>query len=76
MAKGQMREVESKQMPPDSGVQSFPTFVVLGDDGQEIRRVEGRRDDPKALLRELGLRMKARQTLRRRRPRTTRRRIR
>jgi hypothetical protein len=77
MARGQMREVESKAMPPTANVDSFPTFVKLDDEGQEIQRVVGRQLKPSTLMKELGLRPKSRSTRRRRgRPGTTRRKIR
>ena len=77
MAKGEgLKEVESKQMPPGTGIQSFPTFVVKDEDGNEVKRIEGRQENPKVLMRELGLKKGvSRRTRRRRGPRTTRRRI-
>lgn len=49
------------------GVSSFPTFVVM-QNGREVKRVEGAREDPVALLKELGfpLRRRPRRTTRRR----------
>lgn len=81
MAMGRMREVESKQAPQEVNVQSFPTFIVEDENGLEIRRVEGRQSNPRALMRELGMKSKkqGKKTLRKRRtsrPRTTRRNIR
>lgn len=77
MAIGRLREVESKQISPGTNVQSFPTFIVEDEDGLEVRRVEGRQENPKALMAQLGLRKKkTRHTLRRNRARTTRRKIR
>ena len=75
--KGGMKEVESKQVLPDAGVQSFPTFVVKDDEGVEVKRIEGRQMDAGALMRELGLKKKggSRRTRRRRGTRSTRRRI-
>lgn len=81
MAKGKvsMKEVESKQMPPGTGVQSFPTFVVKDEEGNEVKRIEGRQTDAGVLMRELGVKKGGRRkkTLRRyrSRARTTRRRI-
>ena len=60
-AKGQLRKVadvsekESKEVSPDDGVSSFPTIVVLKGDS-EVKRVEGARENPKELIKELGLR--------------------
>ena len=50
-----IEEKESKEVSPNDGVSSFPTFTVrMGN--KEIRRVEGAREDPAQLLRELRLR--------------------
>jgi hypothetical protein len=77
MSRGKLREIESKAIPPNANVNSFPTFVILDRDDQEIRRVVGRQSDPMALMRELGLPKKKKGTTRRRsNTRTTRRRIR
>jgi hypothetical protein len=60
-AKGSIRKVadvyekESKEVSPDDGVSSFPTIVVLKGDS-EVKRIEGARENPKALIKELGLR--------------------
>lgn len=51
---GVFKEVESKEVGPQDGVSSFPTFVVLVK-GREVRRIEGARSDSKALAKELGL---------------------
>lgn len=71
-AKGQLRKVaaveetESKEVSPDDGVSSFPTFIVrMGN--KEVKRVEGARENPKQLIKELGLRASRRRgSLRRR----------
>lgn len=79
MAVGRMREVESKQVPQEANVQSFPTFIVEDENGLEVKRIEGRQANPKALMRDLGMKSK-KKTLRTRRAsrraRTTRRNIR
>ncbi len=50
-----IEEKESAEVSPDDGVSSFPTFVVrVGD--KEVKRVEGARENPTALVKELGLR--------------------
>lgn len=70
-AKGSLRkmaevaEKESREVSPMDGVSSFPTFVVV-QNGREVKRVEGARENPAALLRELGLRSRPRRTARRR----------
>ena len=79
-AKGSLRKVavveekESAEVSPDDGVSSFPTFVVrMGN--KEVKRVEGARENPKQLLRELGIRRRSsrgRRTHRRRRQLTKR----
>ena len=56
-------EKESREISPMDGVSSFPTFVVM-QNGREVKRVEGARENPAALLKELGIRL-------RRRPRRT-----
>jgi glutaredoxin len=61
-----VEEKESKEVSPDDGVSSFPTFTVrMGN--KEIKRIEGARENPRALLRELGLRRPHRNATRRRR---------
>jgi predicted thioesterase len=71
------KEVEAQQVPPGKDVVSFPTFVVEDENGLEIRRVEGRQSDAKALVKQLGVKSKKSSTRRRRvRARTTRRKIR
>jgi thiol-disulfide isomerase/thioredoxin len=60
-AKGKLRKVadveekESREVSPDDGVSSFPTFVVLKGNS-EVKRVEGARENPAGLIKELGLR--------------------
>lgn len=60
-AKGQLRKVadveekESAEVSPNDGVSSFPTIVVMKGDS-EVKRVEGARESPKQLMKELGLR--------------------
>lgn len=78
MAKGQLKEVESKQVPPGADVSSFPTFVILDENGQEVERVEGRRTDASGLMSELKLKKKSggKRKTRRLRAGTTRRKIR
>ena len=49
-----LEEKESKDVSPTDGVSSFPTFVVKVND-KEIKRIEGARENPKELLKELGL---------------------
>lgn len=50
-----VEERESREVTPDDGVSSFPTFTVrLGD--KEIKRIEGARPNPRELFKELGLR--------------------
>lgn len=50
-----IEEIESKEVSPNDGVSSFPTFTVrLGD--KEIKRLEGARENPGQLFSELGLR--------------------
>lgn len=78
MAKGRggMKEVESKQMMPGTNVQSFPTFVVEDEEGNEVKRIEGRQQNAAVLMRELGIKKGgSRRTRRRRGTRSTRRRI-
>lgn len=84
MAVGRLREMESKQIPPNKDVKSFPTFVIEDEDGVEVHRVVGSQSDPEALMTELKLkkketkgkgRRKTRKS-RRSRARTTRRHIR
>lgn len=79
-AKGKLRKVadieekESKEVSPTDGVSSFPTFVVLMN-GKEVKRIEGARENPIALVQELGLRRSrtlGRRTHRRRRSLTKR----
>lgn len=66
MGMATVEEIESKEVSPDDGVSSFPTFTVrMGD--KEIKRIEGARENPKALLKELGLRRARRNATRRRR---------
>jgi hypothetical protein len=55
---GNVKEVESKQVPMGKNVQSFPTFVVEDEDGLEVKRVEGRQTSPLALLADLGVKKK------------------
>lgn len=58
-----IEERESAEVSPSDGVSSFPTFTVrMGD--REIKRIEGARENPKELLKELGLRRRG--SLRRR----------
>ncbi len=66
-AKGALRksaeveEKESAEVSPDDGVSSFPTFIVrVGN--KEVKRVEGARENPKALVKELGLRASRRRS--------------
>jgi hypothetical protein len=78
---GKTKEVESKQVPPEKNVQSFPTFIVEDENGVEIKRVEGRRTLPAELLHDLGMQKKKKTKSRKggrrhSRARTTRRRIR
>ena len=60
-AKGQLRKVavveekESREVSPDDGVSSFPTIVVRKGPS-EVKRVEGARENPVQLIKELGLR--------------------
>jgi glutaredoxin len=60
-AKGQLRKVavveekESREVSPDDGVSSFPTIVVLKGT-TEVKRVEGARENPAQIIKELGLR--------------------
>jgi hypothetical protein len=60
-AKGELRKVadveekESRDVSPMDGVSSFPTIVVRKGDS-EVKRVEGARESPKQLIKELGLR--------------------
>ena len=60
-AKGQLRKVadveekESREVSPEDGVSSFPTFVVRKGD-TEVKRVEGAQESPVKLIRVLGLR--------------------
>lgn len=79
MTKARTREVESAQVPPGVGVDSFPTFIVEDGNGSEVKRIVGRQMDPRALMAELGLPRKSKRSTRRGKrslPRTTRRRIR
>jgi thiol-disulfide isomerase/thioredoxin len=72
-----VEEKESAEVSPDDGVSSFPTIVVLKNE-EEVKRIEGARENPKALLKELGLRAsrrsrtRGRRTYRRRRQLTKR----
>lgn len=50
-----VEEKESREVSPDDGVSSFPTFVVRKE-GKEVKRVEGAQEDPVKLIRVLGLR--------------------
>ena len=60
-AKGQLRKVadvsekESAEVSPDDGVSSFPTIVMRKGES-EVKRVEGARESPKQIIKELGLR--------------------
>ena len=60
-AKGSIRKVadvyekESAEVSPNDGVSSFPTIVVMKGN-TEVKRVEGARENPKELVKELGLR--------------------
>ena len=60
-AKGTLRKIadveekESAEVSPNDGVSSFPTIIVMKGDS-EVKRVEGARENPKALIKELGLR--------------------
>lgn len=69
LAKGQMRfkEVESKRTPADAQVTSFPTMKIETEEGQEQKRIEGRRESGKQILAELGISARRRRghTLRR-----------
>ena len=47
-----VEEKESAEVTPSDGVSSFPTFVVF-ENGKEVKRVEGERDNASKLLREL-----------------------
>jgi hypothetical protein len=81
MAKGRMREVEMKQIPPGVEIHSFPTFVVEDETGMVVKKIVGSRKDPAELMRELGLRRKTQsktrsKTRRFSRPGATRRKIR
>ena len=61
-----VEERESREVTPDDGVSSFPTFTVrMGN--KEIRRVEGARENPAQLFRELGIRSSRRSRTRGRR---------
>ena len=78
---GQTKEIESKQVPMGKNVTSFPTIVIEDENGLEVRRIEGRQTDAKALLSEIKGKKKggrkARKTRKTRRSRrTTRRKIR
>ncbi len=74
---GHTKEVEARQVPPGKNVNSFPTFIVEDENGMEIKRVEGRQSNPKALVKQLGVKSRRSSTRRRRvRARTTRRQIR
>lgn len=59
-AKGDIRKVatveekESAEVSPGDGVSSFPTIVVMKGDS-EVKRIEGARENPKELVKELGL---------------------
>ncbi len=71
-----IEEKESAEVSPDDGVSSFPTFVVLKGK-EEVKRIEGARENPTALVKELGLRAsrsrtRGRRTYRRRRQLTKR----
>ncbi len=63
-AKGQIRKVadisekESAEVSPDDGVSSFPTIVMMKGDS-EVKRVEGARENPKQIIKELGLRRRS-----------------
>ena len=48
-------EKESKEVSPTDGVSSFPTIVVLKG-ASEVKRIEGARENPKQLIKEIGLR--------------------
>jgi len=71
-AKGDIRKVadvsekESAEVSPDDGVSSFPTIVVLKGN-TEVKRIEGARENPKELVKELGLRGSRGRSARRRR---------
>ena len=64
-AKGKIRKVadveekESAEVSPNDGVSSFPTIVMMKGDS-EVKRIEGARENPVALLKELGLRRRSR----------------
>ncbi len=68
-AKGDLRKVadveekESRDVRPMDGVSSFPTIVMMKGES-EVKRVEGARENPKQIIKELGLRRRS--TLRRR----------
>ena len=60
-AKGHIRKVadvsekESRDVSPMDGVSSFPTIVMMKGDS-EVKRIEGARENPKQIIKELGLR--------------------
>jgi thiol-disulfide isomerase/thioredoxin len=59
-------EKELREMSPGDGVSRFPTFVVYRN-GEEVKRVEGARENAKALLKELGVSSRRARGTRRRR---------
>ncbi len=71
-------EIEAQKVPAGKNVTSFPTFVLEDENGLEVKRVEGRQLNAKALMKELGVKPRNSRTTRRRRvrARTTRRQIR
>lgn len=50
-----VEEKESAEVSPNDGVSSFPTFVVRKG-LVEVKRIEGARESPEVLLKDLGLR--------------------
>jgi hypothetical protein len=81
MAMGNLREMESKQIPSGKNVSSFPTFVIEDDNGLEVHRIVGSQEDAESLMTALKLKpkskkVKGRRKTRRLRAGTTRRKIR
>ena len=50
----EVKEVESNQVSPTDGVSSFPA-VVVRNEGEEVKRIEGSRDSGSEMIKELGL---------------------
>lgn len=68
--KGSMKtkRVEQSELPFASGITSFPTMVIEDENGNEEKRIEGRRQSGKEILADLGISLRKRpHTLRRRR---------